>query len=118
MIFLILAIGLGAGFLSGILGIGGGIVIVPALIYLAKFQPQQAVGTSLAALVMPVGAAIGAATYYKAGNLDVKAALLIVLGMAIGAAIGAQVSTHIDGVMIKRVFAVLMVIVAVKMWIG
>lgn len=118
MTLLLLAIGLGAGILSGIFGIGGGIVIVPALIYLAKFTPQQAAGTSLAALVIPVGAAIGAATYYKAGHLDVRAALLIVVGLAVGAAIGAQVGTSVDAVMLKRGFAVLMVVVAVKMWVS
>lgn len=118
MTLLLLGIGLGAGILSGIFGIGGGIVIVPALIYLAKFPPQQASGTSLAALVIPLGAAIGAATYYKSGQLDVKAALLIVVGMAVGAALGAQISTHIDATMLRRGFAVLMVVMAVKMWLG
>ncbi len=118
MTLLLLAIGLGAGILSGIFGIGGGIVIVPALIYLAKFPPQQAVGTSLAALVVPVGAAIGALTYYKAGHLDVKSAMLIVLGMAVGAAIGSQVATHVDATLLRRGFALLMVLMAVKMWVS
>ncbi|MBL0169377.1 MAG: sulfite exporter TauE/SafE family protein [Gemmatimonadaceae bacterium] len=118
MTLLLLAIGLGAGILSGVFGIGGGIVIVPALIYLAKFQPQQAVGTSLAALVMPIGAAIGAVTYYRAGQLDVKAALLIVAGMAVGALLGAQVATHVDATLLKKGFAVLMVVMAVKMWVS
>ena len=116
MILLILAIGLGAGILSGVFGIGGGIVIVPALIYLAKFTPQTAAGTSLAALVMPVGAAIGAFTYSRAGHLDFKAALLIAAGMAAGAALGAQIATHVDAQLLKRGFAVLMVAMAVKLW--
>jgi uncharacterized membrane protein YfcA len=119
MTFLIfLAIGLGAGILSGVFGIGGGIVIVPALIYLAKFQTQQAVGTSLAALVVPIGAAIGAVTYYRAGHLDVKAALLIIAGMAVGAMIGSQVATHVDATVLKKGFALLMVVMAVKMWVS
>ena len=118
MTILLLAIGLGAGILSGVFGIGGGIVIVPALIYLAKFEPQQAVGTSLAALVVPIGAAIGAVTYYRAGHLDVKAAVLIVVGMAIGAMLGSQVATHVDATLLKKGFAVLMVVMAVKMWVG
>ena len=118
MTILFLAIGLGAGILSGVFGIGGGIVIVPALIYLAKFPPQQAVGTSLAALVVPIGAAIGAVTYYRAGHLEIRAALLIVLGMAIGAMLGSQIATHVDATLLKKGFAVLMVVMAVKMCVN
>jgi len=118
MIVLLLAIGLVAGVLSGIFGIGGGIVIVPALIYLAKMPPQQAAGTSLAALVLPLGAAIGAATYYRAGALEITDALLIAAGMAVGAYFGAQIATHVDAVLLKRMFAVLMVGMAVKLWVG
>ena len=115
MTVLLLAIGLGAGVLSGIFGIGGGIVIVPALIYLAKMTPQQAAGTSL---VLPLGAAIGAATYYRAGHLHLRDALLIAVGMAVGAYFGAQVATHVDAVVLRRLFAVLMVAMAVKLWVG
>lgn len=118
MILLLIAIGLIAGALSGIFGIGGGIVIVPALIYLVKMPPQQAAGTSLAALVLPIGAAIGAATYYKAGHLDIKDAVYIALGMAAGAFVGAWVSTHIDAATLRKAFAVLMALMAVKMWVG
>ena len=118
MTVLLLAIGLGAGVLSGIFGIGGGIVIVPALIYLAKMTPQQAAGTSLAALVLPLGAAIGAATYYRAGHLHLSDALLIAVGMAVGAYFGAQVATHVDAMVLRRLFAVLMVAMAVKLWVG
>src|SRR5688500_1798963 len=113
---LLLLIGLGAGILSGIFGIGGGIVIVPALIFLVKMSPQQAAGTSLAALVLPLSAAVGAYTYYKAGHLELMPALYIALGMAVGAFIGAQVAAHVDGLILKRAFAVLMVVMAVRMW--
>lgn len=113
---LLLLIGLGAGILSGIFGIGGGIVIVPALIFLAKMPPQQAAGTSLAALVLPLGAAVGAYTYYKAGHLEIMPALLIAVGMVAGAFLGAQVATHVDALVLKRGFAVLLVVMAVKMW--
>ena len=118
MTLILLAIGLGAGILSGIFGIGGGIVIVPALIYLAKFPPQQAAGTSLAALVLPLGAAIGAWTYYKAGHLQPRDALLIAAGMALGAYLGAQIATHVDATVLRRGFAILMVAMAVKMWVS
>jgi len=118
MTLLLLAIGLGAGILSGVFGIGGGIVIVPALIYLAKMTPQQAAGTSLAALVLPLGAAVGAATYYRAGHLQPVDSLWIAVGMAGGAFIGAYVSTHVDAELLRRGFAVLMVVMAVKLWVG
>jgi uncharacterized membrane protein YfcA len=118
MTLLLLAIGLGAGILSGIFGIGGGIVIVPALIYLAKMPAQQAAGTSLGALVLPLGAAVGAFAYHKAGHLDIKQALLIAVGMAAGAYLGAYVATHVDATYLKKGFAVLMVVMAVKLWVG
>src|SRR5687767_8857463 len=75
-----LLIGLGAGVLSGLFGIGGGIVIVPALLFFAKYQPQMATGTSLGALLLPVGA-LGAWQYWKAGNLEWRASLLIAIGL-------------------------------------
>jgi hypothetical protein len=118
MTILLLAIGLGAGILSGVFGIGGGIIIVPALVYLAKMSPQEAAGTSLAALVLPVGAAVGALTYYRAGHLQVRDAVLIAVGMAAGAFGGSWLSTHMDGDVLRKAFAVLMVAMAVKMWMG
>lgn len=117
-IFILIFIGVFAGVLSGVFGIGGGIVIVPALIFCAKFQPQQATGTSLAALVLPVGAAIGAFTYYKGGHLRVRDALIISLGMAIGAWLGSQIGTNVDPLHLRRSFAVLLAVVAVKMWVS
>lgn len=118
MTLLLIAIGLGAGILSGVFGIGGGIVIVPALVYLAKMPPQQAAGTSLAALVLPLGAAIGALNYYRAGQLQIRDAVLIALGMAIGAFGGSWLATQLDGDVLRKAFAVLMVLMAIKMWVG
>jgi uncharacterized membrane protein YfcA len=118
MILLLIAIGVGAGVLSGIFGIGGGIVIVPALIYLAKMTPQQAAGTSLAALVLPLGAAVGAMAYYRAGHLQPKDALYLAIGMAVGAYFGAQIATNVDALVLRRMFAVLMVLMAMKLWVG
>ena len=77
---LFIAIGLAAGVLAGMFGIGGGIVIGPALILLAKFQPQTATGTSLGALLLPVGA-LGAWEYYRRGHLNIAASLWIALGL-------------------------------------
>src|ERR1700712_3426969 len=100
---LLLTIGLGAGVLSGMFGIGGGIVIVPALLYLMRFPLQRAVGTSLGALLLPVGL-LGAWSYYKTGELDMRASLLIAAGLAAGVYFGAQISQHVDAAVLRRAF--------------
>jgi uncharacterized membrane protein YfcA len=110
-----LLIGLGAGVLSGLFGIGGGVVIVPALMLIARMPPVVATGTSLGALLLPVGA-LGAWAYYQQGNLDVRAALLIALGLFLGAWFGAQIAQHLSPAMLKRIFAVFLVLVAAKVW--
>ena len=113
--FIFLGIGLLAGVLSGIFGIGGGVVIVPSLIFLAGFVPISATGTSLAALLLPVGA-LGAWEYYKRGHLNIAAALWIALGLFIGVWFGARLAQNLTPVQLKRSFAVFLVIVAGKMW--
>jgi len=118
MTALLLGIGLAAGVLSGLFGIGGGIVIVPALLLLAKMPQLTATGTSLGALMLPIGAAVGAWQYHRAGNLDVRASLLIAAGIAVGAWIGARVALHLPQQTLQRAFAVLLVIVAVRVWVG
>jgi uncharacterized protein len=112
---LFLAIGLGAGILAGIFGIGGGIIIGPALVLLAKFAPQQAAGTSLAVFLLPVGL-LGAFAYYKEGHVRVAPALLIALGVFVGGYIGARVSLQLSPLVLKRSFAVLLLVVAARMW--
>ena len=115
MILIFIIIGLGAGVLSGLFGIGGGVVIVPALMFFAKLQPTAATGTSLAALLLPVGAA-GAFEYYRRGNLNITAALWIALGLFVGAWFGAKLAQNIAPVYLKKGFAVFLVLVAGKMW--
>lgn len=117
MTFLLLAIGLGAGVLSGMFGIGGGVVIVPALALLAKFPIQRATGTSLGALILPVGI-LGAWTYYKNGDLDVRASLWIAAGLVVGVFIGAQVVQHLSELQLKRAFAVFLAAVSVRLFLS
>jgi hypothetical protein len=113
MIFVL--IGLGAGVLSGLFGIGGGVVIVPALIFIARMQPQTATGTSLAALLLPVGA-LGAWEYYRSGNLNPLAGVLVALGLFVGAGFGARLSLHLSPVGLRRAFALFLALIAVRMW--
>ena len=113
LIFIV--IGLAAGVLAGMFGIGGGIVIVPALILLAKLSPQVATGTSLASLLLPVGA-LGAWAYYKEGNVRILPALWIGLGLFFGAYFGARIAQQMSALMLKRSFAVFLVLVAGRMW--
>jgi uncharacterized membrane protein YfcA len=110
-----LLIGLGAGVLSGLFGIGGGVVVVPALIFIARMQPQNATGTSLAALLLPVGA-VGAWEYYRTGNLDPGAGLLIALGLFVGVGLGARLSLQLPPATLRRAFAVFLALIAVRLW--
>lgn len=115
MTWIYLVIGVGAGILSGLFGIGGGILIVPALIFLAKMPPINATGTSLGALLLPVGA-LGAFEYYRRGHFNVGAALWIALGLFFGAYFGARFAQNIPQFYLKRMFAVFLVVVAARMW--
>jgi len=110
------AIGLAAGGLSGLFGIGGGVVIVPALVLVARFLPERATGTSLAALLLPVGG-LGAWYYYRHGHVDIRAAALIALGLFLGAWLGAHVALRLPARDLQRAFAVFLVFVAIHLWI-
>jgi uncharacterized membrane protein YfcA len=116
MTFLYVLIGLGAGLLSGVFGIGGGIVIVPALALGIGMAPRRAVGTSLGALLLPVGI-LAAWQYWQEGNIDIRAALLIALGITAGAWISARASSAASPALLQRGFALFLVVVAVRMWV-
>lgn len=115
MTFFYLATGLLAGVLSGMFGIGGGLIIVPALVFFGRMSQRTAVGTSLGALLLPVGA-LGVYAYWREGNIDVKAAMWIALGMFVGAYGGATIAQLITDSSLKRAFAVLLVVVAGRLW--
>ena len=112
---LFIVIGLCAGILSGLFGIGGGIVIVPALLFFAKMPPHMATGTSLGALLLPVGL-LGALTYWRAGNMDWRASMLIASGLFFGALGGALLAHQLPAATLRKVFAVFLVLVAVQLW--
>lgn len=109
------AIGAAAGVLSGLFGIGGGVLIVPGLIYLLGFGQAKAQGTSLAALVLPVGL-LGLVNYYKQGQADVKLGLLVAVGLFGGAYVGSKFALNMDESLLRRSFAVLLVLVALQLF--
>ncbi|MEQ1734218.1 MAG: sulfite exporter TauE/SafE family protein [Bacteroidia bacterium] len=114
---ILVAIGLLAGLLSGVMGIGGGIIIVPALIYFLSLTQHQAQGISLGVLIMPVGI-LAVINYYKAGNLNFQYSAFIALGFVVGGFIGSKISLGMSQDAIKKVFSVVLIVVAVKMLIG
>lgn len=115
LMLLLLAIGLAAGVLSGLFGIGGGVLIIPALVYLARMTPTEATGTSLAALLLPVGL-LGALEYHRAGQLKVAAALVIAVGLFLGAGLGAKLALGMPPGYLRKLFAGFLVLVAIRMW--
>ncbi|MCC6857575.1 MAG: sulfite exporter TauE/SafE family protein [Bryobacterales bacterium] len=110
----LLAIGLVAGVFAGMFGIGGGLVIVPALIFLLKVRELEAIGTSLAALIPPVGL-LGAFEYYRNGLMNIRYAALIAIGLFIGAYFGARIMIPLPPSVIRRVYAIFLFVIATRM---
>jgi len=113
----LLGIGLVAGVFAGMFGIGGGLIIVPALIYLLGAKELEAIGTSLAALIPPVGL-LGAAEYYRNGFINLRYAGLIALGLFVGALFGAKIMIGLPPHVIRRMYGVFLLIIAGRMLIA
>jgi len=113
-VFLFLVVGVMAGMLSGLIGIGGGIIIVPALVILFGFSQHTAQGTTLALMVPPIGL-LAAWAYYKAGFVDLKAATIICIGFVAGSVLGANFATAIPEAMLRKIFGGILLLVALKM---
>ena len=115
-IITLIIIGIAAGMLSGLVGVGGGIVIVPALVYFLAFSQKQAQGTSLAILLLPIGI-LAVMNYYKDPNvhLDLKVVGLIVLGFIAGSYFGSKLALALPDATVKKIFAIFMMLVAIKM---
>ena len=108
--FIALFIGIFAGILSGLFGIGGGAVIIPALVEIMKFSPKKAAGTSLGALLLPVGLP-GVIKYYNAGFFDIKLASFVALGIIIGAYFGAHIAINLPSKLIKKIFGIFLLVI-------
>jgi uncharacterized protein len=114
----LLATGVFAGAFAGLFGIGGGIVLVPILIMLLGFHPTTANGTSLVALLLPVGA-FGVLEYYRAGKItfeNIRYGLFIALGMFIGTYLGAKAAVELPESILRRMFAILLALISARMW--
>jgi uncharacterized membrane protein YfcA len=107
-------IGLTAGVLSGVFGIGGGIIVVPALVLLVGLNQHTATGTSLAALLLPVGI-LGVLTYYRSNAVNLPVAGLLAAGIVVGTALGARLGLSLPEVLLRRLLAGLMIVVAVQL---
>lgn len=113
-LFIILLIGLAAGFLSGSMGVGGGVIIVPALVFLMGFSLHQAQGTSLALMTIPV-MFVAASNFYKEGYIDVKVALILSVTFMIGGYFGSKFSIMMPEKIMRKSFGIFMLFVALKM---
>jgi hypothetical protein len=110
----LLIIGVIAGTLSGLLGIGGATILIPALLLIFKMTQHMAQGTSIAALLLPVGI-LAAMKYYQAGNVNIKFAVFMAIGFLIGGYIGAVIAQPIPDVMLRKIFGIYLLIIAVQM---
>jgi uncharacterized membrane protein YfcA len=113
---LYIALGALAGILAGLFGIGGGVIMVIGLVGLMKLPFPTATGTSLGAMLLPVGI-FGVIEYHRRGHLDVRGALLLAAGLTVGVWVGARVAQQTAPATLQRVFAVFLVAMAARMWI-
>ncbi|MFC6269020.1 sulfite exporter TauE/SafE family protein [Frigoriflavimonas asaccharolytica] len=111
---LVIIIGVIAGILSGLLGIGGAVLIIPALVLFLGFSQQTAQGTTLLMMVPPIGA-LAAFQYYKEGTVDFKIAGILAVGFLIGGYFGGKYANHIPQEILKKLFAILLLVIALKM---
>ena len=114
---LLVLIGMLAGLLSGFVGVGGGLIIVPALVYLLGMTQHEAQGTSLAVLLLPVGI-LAVMNYHRSGNLDWKYALIIALAFIAGGYFGSKLSLTLPEATVRKIFGVVMLLGAIKLIFG
>jgi len=107
-------LGILAGYISGLIGIGGGVIIVPALVFIFGLSQHEAQGTTLALLVPPIGL-LAAWSYYQQGYVNVKIAICICIGFLLGSVLGAKLATQIPEIILGRIFGAAMLAIAVKM---
>jgi uncharacterized membrane protein YfcA len=112
-ILILMVAGLAAGILSGLLGIGGGVIIIPVLVYVLGVNQKMAQGTTLAMMVPPIGI-FAAMSYYKAGNVSIKAAVIMAAAFLIGGLVGAIFAHKIPTHILSRMFGLFVIILGIK----
>ena len=115
MVWLALLVGVVVGMVSGVVGIGGGVLFIPALVWLFGMDQYRAQGTSLGALLAPVGI-FAFLEYYRKGNADLRIALLLAAGFLLGGYFGAVGAQHLPELWLRRIFACMLVIVGARMF--
>ncbi len=112
---LLILIGLLAGSLGGLLGIGGGIIMIPAMVYILGMSQHEAVGTSLAVMLPPIGM-FAAYNFHKAGYINLKYALIMAAAFMVGSFFSSKIAVSLPANIIQKVFSVFLVLVAIKMF--
>ena len=112
-----LILGLSAGILSGFLGLGGGAIVIPVLVYLFGFSQHSAQGTTLAMMIPPIGL-LAAIKYYSQGDVKIKAAVIMCAGFFIGGLLGAQLVYKIPDLVLKKCFGTFLFLISLKMIFG
>lgn len=113
-LLLLVIVGLLAGVLSGFVGVGGGLIIVPALVYIMGLSQHEAQGTSLGVLLLPVGI-LAVMNYYRSGQLDIRYALIVAAAFVAGGYFGSKWALVLPEVVVRRVFGFIMLIGALKL---
>jgi uncharacterized membrane protein YfcA len=113
-IVLLIIVGLAAGILSGMVGVGGGIIIVPALVFFLGFSQHEAQGTSLGLLLLPVGI-LAVVNYYNKGYIDIKVVIIMRVAFILGGWLGSKLSLALPQEIVKKIFAVLLFYTAFRM---
>ena len=113
-IIILIVIGFIAGIAGGTLGLGGGIIIVPALIFILGFTQHQAQGTSLAVLLFPVGI-LGVLNYNKNGYVNFKFAIILIIAFVLGSYLGSIISINLPAKTLKKIFGIFLLLISLKM---
>ena len=114
-LLILVLIGLMTGAFSGLLGIGGGLILIPALVYFLGFNQHEAIGTSLAVMLPPIGL-FATYNYYKAGQVNIKYALILAAAFLIGSYFTSKIAVSIPENTLKKIFSVFLILIAIKMY--
>lgn len=114
MLLILIGIGILTGVMAGMLGIGGAIIMIPALVFFIGFSQQTAQGTSLAVMLPPIGI-IAAYNYYKAGHVNIKFAIILAVAFLVGSYFGSKLALNLPQPLLKKIFGILLLLIAAKM---